>query len=68
MPDLNQNLYNASYSHLKSAEVPEQLADAVSRIVSTDIPGENNLGRNSIDTELCQQVAIVLNSNSKKED
>ncbi len=66
MPDLNQNLYNASYLHLKSVEVPEHLADAVSRIVATDIPGEDNLGRNLVDTELCHQVAVAVNS--KKEN
>ncbi len=62
MPDLNQNLYNASYSHLKSVEVPEYLADAASRIVATDDANKTNLGRNQVDIEVCKSVATVLNN------
>ncbi|PAX52866.1 hypothetical protein [Brunnivagina elsteri] len=58
MPELNQSLYNASYESLTEANVPEYLADAVSRIVATDEPDVPNLGRNDIDIELCCEAVI----------
>jgi hypothetical protein len=69
MPELNQNLYNASYECLTDAQVPEPLADAVSRIVATDEPDLPNLGRNDIDLELCGQavtMAILHNEGQGK--
>lgn len=56
-PELNQDLYKASYEALKEAGLPEHLVDAASRIVATDKAGERDLGRNEIDTEICKEVA-----------
>lgn len=67
MPELNQNLYDASYKALTEANVPENLADAVSKIVATDDGDLPNLGRSEADTNLCSQVLPYLSKPEVKE-
>ncbi len=66
MPEFNESLYNASYKTLTESNVPEPLAEAVSRIVATDDPNLPNLGRSEADTKLCSQLIPYLSDTEVK--
>ena len=68
MTELNKHLYDVSYEALKKEDVPEYLADAVSRIVATDDPSRPNLGRSDIDLEICCEMVINGIANHSWED
>lgn len=57
---LNQDLYHKIHNSLQELEVPEHLADAVSRIIATDDGTKPNAGRNEIDNQLCGEVAKIV--------
>lgn len=61
MTEINQRDYETSHNLLINADVPEPVADAVSRIVASDNPDLPNLGRTDTDNELVKQVLPYLN-------
>ncbi len=59
---MNEKLYQTTKAALTQLNVPNDLADAASRIIATDDPSQPNLGRSPADTEVCMQVAQIINS------
>ncbi|WP_375471002.1 hypothetical protein [uncultured Nostoc sp.] len=55
MSKFNQNLYNASLEALLSANVPQEIAQAASKIVASDDNNKENFGRSAQDQQVINE-------------
>lgn len=60
MTEPNKDLYDASFKALSENNVPLDLAEKASEIISKDNPYESNLGRSQSDQELINNILPYL--------
>lgn len=61
MPEFNERMYQTSLDVLLTANVPQDIAEAASKIVASDDASQPNLGRTAEDQAVVQQVVEHLN-------
>ncbi|MEJ1930810.1 hypothetical protein WDZ92_11160 [Nostoc sp. NIES-2111] len=61
MPEFNQRMYETSLDVLLSASVPQDIAEAASKIVASDDATQPDLGRTAEDQVVVQEVVKILN-------